>query len=84
MAVEVADDLQGRGIGTQLARRVVDRARANGFSVLTATTLWENRGARALLRRLGFRACWIRNGSIDQQLQLHDGAHEDTAGLAHA
>ena len=84
MAVQVADDLQGLGIGTQLARRVVDRARANGFSVLTATTLWENRGARALLRRLGFRACWIRNGSIDQQLQLHDGAHEDTASLAHA
>jgi RimJ/RimL family protein N-acetyltransferase len=84
VAVEVADELQGLGIGTELARRVVDRARANGFTVLTATTLWENRDARALLRRLGFRACWIRNGSIDQQLQLDDGAYDDTAGLAHA
>ena len=84
LAVEVADDVQCLGIGTQLARRVVDRARANGFSVLTATTLWENRDARALLRRLGFRACWIRHGSIDSQLQLHHGAYEHTAGFAHA
>lgn len=47
VAVEVADELQNMGIGTALARRLVERARANGFTLLTATTLWENKPARA-------------------------------------
>ena len=50
----VADDLQGLGIGTMLARLTVQRARENGYELLIATTLWDNRPARALLRRLGF------------------------------
>ena len=50
----VADELQNMGIGTALARRTVQRARDNGFALLTATTLRENRPARALLRRLDF------------------------------
>jgi acetyltransferase len=57
VAAEVANDLKGLGIGTELARGTVDRARVNGFTLLTATTPSENRPARALLRRLGFRAC---------------------------
>lgn len=55
IAVAVADDLQGRGIGLALAARIVERARANGVARLTATTEWDNWPARALLRRLGFR-----------------------------
>jgi acetyltransferase len=82
VAVEVADDLQGLGIGTELARRTVDRARVNGFTLLTATTLSENRPARALLRRLGFRACSSHKGAVDHQLELHTGIHERTAGSA--
>jgi RimJ/RimL family protein N-acetyltransferase len=62
IAVAVADELQSMGIGTALATRTVQRARANGFALLTATTLWENRAARALLRRLGFR-CRASHGS---------------------
>jgi GNAT superfamily N-acetyltransferase len=42
MAVTVADDLQGMGIGAELATRTVKRARANGVAILIATTLWEN------------------------------------------
>ncbi len=56
VAVTVADDWQGMGIGTVLARHTALRARANGFTLLTATTLRENRPARALLRRFGFDA----------------------------
>jgi RimJ/RimL family protein N-acetyltransferase len=52
----VADELQNMGIGTALARHTFQRARDNGFALLTATTLRENRPARALLRRFGFRA----------------------------
>ena len=71
VAVEVADELQGMGIGTALARRVVRRARANGFALLTATTLWENRPARALLRRLEFHARGSDGGVIDLALELN-------------
>jgi acetate---CoA ligase (ADP-forming) len=70
VAVAVADELQSMGIGTALARCTVQRARANGFALLTATTLWENRPARALLRRLGFRACSSKGGVIELELPL--------------
>ena len=50
VAIEVADDAQRQGIGTELAIQTLQRARANGFKRATATTLHENRPARALLR----------------------------------
>ena len=68
LAIEVADELQNMGIGTTLARRLVHRARANGVARLTATTLWENRPARALLRRLEFRARASHGGVIELEL----------------
>jgi RimJ/RimL family protein N-acetyltransferase len=71
VAVEVADELQGMGIGTALARHTVRGARANGFGLLTATTLWANRPAQALLRRLGFRARGSDGGVIDLELELN-------------
>ena len=64
-AVTVADEWQGRGVGTRLAARLVEAARANGMTHLTALTLWDNAGALALLRRLGFR----RTGSDGQALE---------------
>jgi RimJ/RimL family protein N-acetyltransferase len=69
-AVEVADDLQSMGLGTALTRRTVQRARTNGFTLLTATTLWENRPARALLRSLGFRAGASQGSEIEHELEL--------------
>jgi RimJ/RimL family protein N-acetyltransferase len=62
------------GIGTALARRVVRRARANGFTLLTATALWENRPARGLLRRLGFHARGSDGAVIDLELELNSTA----------
>jgi RimJ/RimL family protein N-acetyltransferase len=80
LAVEVADELQGMGIGTALARRTVQRARGNGFTLLTATTLWENRPARALLRRLEFRARASHGGEIELELKLDSpGDQPETA-----
>ena len=55
VAAEVVDELQGLGIGTALTRVTVQTARDNGFELLRATTLADNRRARALLGRLGFR-----------------------------
>lgn len=69
-AIAVADEHQGRGIGTVLVRCLIARARVNGFAVLTATTLWENRRARALLRGAGFQARGSRGTEIELELEL--------------
>jgi len=70
VAVEVADELQNMGIGTELVARLVDHARANGITRLTAMTLWENRPALALMRRLGFRARASHGVEIELELEL--------------
>lgn len=70
LAIEVADELHRMGVGSALAQRTVQRARENGFGVLTATTLWVNRPARAFLRGLGFRARGSEGGEIALELDL--------------
>jgi RimJ/RimL family protein N-acetyltransferase len=67
VATVVADDLQGRGIGSALAARLIREARGNGIVRLTAATLWENGPALALLRRFGFR---IREHGSVLELEL--------------
>ena len=39
-------------------------------AVLTASTLWENRAARVLLKRLGFHACGSEGSVLDLELDL--------------
>jgi GNAT superfamily N-acetyltransferase len=69
-AVAVADEMQRRGIGTALMLRLIACARSNGFHQLTATTLWENRPARALMRTTGFRARGSSGAEIELALEL--------------
>jgi RimJ/RimL family protein N-acetyltransferase len=76
LGVEVSDELQRMGIGTALARLTAQSARANGVALLTATTLWENRPARALLRRLEFRARASQGNEIELELEL-DGPSDE-------
>ena len=71
VAFEVADDWQRKGVGTALVQRLLDRARTNDFDRLSARTRWENVPARALLRRLGFRARSSGGGEIELDLALH-------------
>jgi RimJ/RimL family protein N-acetyltransferase len=70
VAFAVADDWQGRGIGADLARRLVEDARANGIERLTATTLAENRPAHRLLRGLGFTVYGADSSGVDLELSL--------------
>jgi GNAT superfamily N-acetyltransferase len=70
LALAVADAWQGRGIGHALAVRLLERARANGITTLTGATLAGNRGARALLDRLGFRVCSLSAGVVEVELAL--------------
>jgi RimJ/RimL family protein N-acetyltransferase len=72
VAIEVADAFQRIGIGTALAGVTIQRAHANGLRRLTATTLWENRAARRLLRHHGFRARQSRGGQIEHELGLEE------------
>ncbi len=70
LAVTIADEWQGRGLGTLLARRAVESAKANGMTVLTGSTLWENEPARRLLGRLGFRPVGSEGAVVDFRLEL--------------
>lgn len=70
LAVTVADELQRRRIGTALAAATVEAARTHGVHTLTASTLWENAPARALLRRLGFRPVGSSDGIVELELDL--------------
>jgi RimJ/RimL family protein N-acetyltransferase len=65
MAITVLDAWQGQGIGTLLGRRLLVRAAENGIVRLTATSFNDNRSARALLHRLGFRTTWFGDGVIE-------------------
>jgi acetyltransferase len=69
-AITVADEWQGRGVGSRLAARLIEAARANGMTRLTAITLWENGAAIALLHRLGFLRTGYDGDAIEYELAL--------------
>jgi acetyltransferase len=60
VAIAVADDWQGKGLGGELLRQTVDHARLARLDLLTATTLRENSAGAGLLQAAGFAA---RRGS---------------------
>jgi RimJ/RimL family protein N-acetyltransferase len=76
IAVTVADDWQGQGLGTALGRAIVHRAESSGIERLTGTTFADNVPCRALLRRLGFRARGRDGAVIEFGLEL---GHETIA-----
>lgn len=54
-AVTVADDWQGRGIGTQLLLALVEAAADRGITTFVADVLWENAALLDTLRESGAR-----------------------------
>ncbi|PSN12065.1 acetyl CoA synthetase subunit alpha [filamentous cyanobacterium CCT1] len=54
-AMLVADPYQGQGFGTELLRRLIEIARAEGLHRLTGEILAENSGMRHLCQRVGFQ-----------------------------
>jgi RimJ/RimL family protein N-acetyltransferase len=71
LAVTVADDWQGRGVGGRLAAALAQRAREEGISRFTALLLAENEQMLGLLRDLG---------SVSE-LQLEQGTVQLTVDL---
>lgn len=72
-AIVVTDELQGKGLGKQLARLLTDVARYRGIRRIHATMLADNLPALKLMRVIGER---LRDGGY------HGGRHELIAELA--
>ena len=68
VAIAVADDWQGGGLGGELLRQTVDHARLAGLDLLTATTLRENSAGAGLLQAAGFAA--KRGSGMYRELEI--------------
>jgi acetyl coenzyme A synthetase (ADP forming)-like protein len=63
-AVAVADEFQGRGIGTLLLERLAVIGRAAGFTELEADVLGDNHAMRDVFRDSGFTMTSTRDGGV--------------------
>lgn len=71
VAVVVADDWQGRGLGTELASRLAGLARARGLTAFTGSMQANNRAAAGLLASLAPAADRrISSGELEFQVPL--------------
>jgi GNAT superfamily N-acetyltransferase len=70
-AFVVADSWQGRGLGTVLLARLIDRARQVGVVRLVADTLPHNRAMLAVFRHAGLPITErLENGVVDVAIEL--------------
>ena len=81
VAVAVADNCQGRGLGTILLAHLLARARQEGIERFTATVLADNRGSLEVLSALGRRTVVgpPQNGAVELTIDLLDEADPDAA-----
>jgi acetyltransferase len=61
IAALVTDDYQGRGLGTELLKRLVQSARDKGIHRITAEMLRDNTLMQSLAKRLGFRLYQLKD-----------------------
>jgi len=66
VAIVVADDLHGLGLGTRLGLALADAARERGIRRFTATMLAENVAAHRLFASISTRLVEHHNGPIDE------------------
>jgi GNAT superfamily N-acetyltransferase len=77
-AVAVADDWQGRGLGTELLRRLAARAREEGITWFTGLVLGENRSMLRLLSALGdVEQRPGESGTVEVRLHVPEDPHHD-------
>jgi acetyltransferase len=70
LAVVLADDFQGQGLGEALVRRALDAARAEGIVEVLVYFLPENARMRSLARKLGFALTEGDKGLVLGRLSL--------------
>jgi RimJ/RimL family protein N-acetyltransferase len=70
IAVTVADDWQGRGLGTELLARLADRARAEGIHRFTALVSADNAAMAGLLRSVSASPVHREHGTVEYEIPL--------------
>jgi GNAT superfamily N-acetyltransferase len=73
VAVVVGDPWQGRGLGSALLERLVERARAEGIGHFVAIVLSDNRDALEMFRGIAPDGSWIRrsaSGNVEMLIEL--------------
>jgi RimJ/RimL family protein N-acetyltransferase len=74
LAFVVRDDWQGRGLGTELMRHLIDIARQNGIAGFTAEILAENRAMRHVLHKSGLEIqSTLSDGVYSLKMDLLEG-----------
>lgn len=69
-AVLISDKFQGRGLGTELVRRLVEIGRVEGLDRITADILGENRHMIEICRQLGFNLRYGAESVVHAELTL--------------
>jgi GNAT superfamily N-acetyltransferase len=78
-AVAVADEWQGKGVGTALLTRLAERARKEDISRFTATCLATNEDILQLLRELGqTRVLNTGSGVVEAQVELPTSTEQES------
>jgi RimJ/RimL family protein N-acetyltransferase len=78
IAVTIADDWQGRGLGTELLARLSERARQGGISRFTATVSADNVAMTGLLWKMGAKLAGRSRGTMEYEVTLEPA---DESGL---
>jgi RimJ/RimL family protein N-acetyltransferase len=68
IAIVIADDLQGRGVGTELGHALADAARERGVARFSATMLPTNVAAHRLFAKISDRLEWTREHGVDEMV----------------
>jgi RimJ/RimL family protein N-acetyltransferase len=68
IAIVIADDLQGRGVGTELGRALANAARERGIERFTASMLPTNVAAHRLFAKIATQLQWTREHGVDEMV----------------
>jgi len=70
IAIIVTDDFQGRGLGTELVRRLVEIARLEKYAHVAADIMTENTAMQRVFQSLGFELEHAPHGDVTATLTL--------------